>query len=135
MIPVAIFCLLHFTSAANITNFKSNDFWMIGIIFYTIKFFPCLKKRKKIKYCIHYFDDFDYSGEKSDYKEILDECVSTCRRNSKIFFLGCVGAIIGLIGQTLMNLNELPINIWLPKFVIEKPVYFHTMQFLTLSGN
>ena len=132
MVPVSIFCLLHFTCASDLTDFKNNDFVMIAVIFYTIKFFPCLLNRNKIKQCIHYFDRFDYSL--ADHKKIIDECVSTCQRNSKIFFMGCVAAVTGLAGQTLMNLDELSLDIWLPKFVREKPLYFYTVQFLIVAA-
>ena len=134
MIPVAICGLLHFTCTADLTNFKNNDFVMIGIIFYTIKFLPCLIKRNKMKHCIHYYDHFDYNFETLDHQKIIEECISTCRRNSKIFFIGCVAAVIGFIGQTLVNLEQLSLDIWLPKVVQEKPLYFYSAQFLIVTG-
>ncbi|KAJ3666978.1 hypothetical protein Zmor_002392 [Zophobas morio] len=134
IVPVAVCGLLHFTCTADLTKFKNNDFVMIGIIFYPIKFFPCLIHRNKIKHCIHYYDHFDYNFLTHDHQKIIEECISTCRRNSKIFVIGCAAAVTGFIGQTLMNLEQLSLDIWLPKFVLEKPVYFYCAQFLIVTS-
>ncbi|KAJ3666975.1 hypothetical protein Zmor_002390 [Zophobas morio] len=133
MFPVAIFSSVHFMYFSNLTDFEANDFVMVAMIGFTIKFLPCLMKRNEIKKCIHYFDHFDRSLRRVEHKKIIEECISTCRRNANVYFMGCVVVLGGFSGELLMNLEELPFNMWLPNFVRENPFWFYTVQFLILS--
>ena len=131
MIPITILSLLHFVFMENLSDFKSND---LAIIFYTFKLPPCLINRDKIKICIHYFDDPLYSVVKEEHKKIIDECIAICRRNLNIFLVSCVSVAVGFLTPALINVQLLPLNIWLPKFVIERPVFFYLVRFLTFLG-
>ena len=134
MIPITIMGLLHFALMTDLADFKSNDFIMVAIIFYTFKLPPCLMNRNKIKDCIHYFDENYSSVVEEEQKKIMDECVATCRRNFKVFFITCMLAALGFLIQSLLNLEQLPLNVWLPKSVRHNPVYFHFVRFLIHFG-
>ena len=133
LIPVAIFSVLHFVFAEDLTDFKYNDFIMVAMVFYAFKFFPWLVQSNKFKHCIHYFDDLRYVVEQQ-HEKTVKECSGICRRNSQIFFASCLAAVIGFVGQAFMNLEELPLNVWVPTFVREKPLYFGFIRFLLLLG-
>ncbi|KAJ3666976.1 hypothetical protein Zmor_002390 [Zophobas morio] len=130
MIPVAIFIVLHFVFAEDRTDFKHNDFVMVAMLLYVCKFFPWLLQSNKFKHCIHYFDQL-YDAVKEHEKHVED-CSAVCRRNSKIFFVGCVSAIFGFVGQACVNSDELPLNVWVPTVIRQKPLYYGFIYVLCL---
>ncbi|KAJ3666971.1 hypothetical protein Zmor_002387 [Zophobas morio] len=131
MIPISILSLLHFVFLEEMSDFKSNDFSMVAIIFYTFKLPPCLIHRNKIKRCIHYFDDPLYSVVKQEHKKIMDECIAVCRRNINVFLISCLSTGCTFLAPALINPEILPLNVWLPQFVVDEPVLFQLVRFLT----
>ncbi|KAJ3666968.1 hypothetical protein Zmor_002384 [Zophobas morio] len=136
MLPPTILGPLRFVLAQEVTSFDYNDFMMVGMIFYTFKFLPFVKNGEKFKKCIHYFDEFYGSVVHDQHKKIIQECVNVCQRNSRVFFVGCIGGIVGFMGQLLTREDptQLLVNVWLPDFVMKSRVlYYHVYVILILG--
>ncbi|KAJ3666972.1 hypothetical protein Zmor_002388 [Zophobas morio] len=131
MIPVTILSLLHFVYMKDLSEFKTNDFVMVALVFYTFKLPPCLINKNKIKNCIHYFDDPIYSAVKEEHKKIIEECIAVCRRNFNVFLISCITGTSGFVLSAAINVEMLPVNVWLPKSFIDEPVIFQIVRFLT----
>ena len=134
MFPITSLSALHFLLNEELTSFNYNDFMMVAMIFYTLKFLPFVTNLERMRRCIHYFDDPFFNVVTDKHKKTILDCVNICRRNSKIFFVGYLVGYTGFVGQAILNHRQLPLNVWMPKWVKNKAVYYYTEFILVLLG-
>jgi hypothetical protein len=136
MMPSTIFGLFHFILSEDNSAINYSDFVMVGMIFYAPKLLPFVINGEKIKKCIHYFDASHYTVRRPEHKNIIEECVHSCQRNSRVFFVGCIAGLIGFICQIFIreNIHQLPLNIWLPPSIEKNPIFYYSFYFLLVMG-
>ncbi|KAJ3658585.1 hypothetical protein Zmor_010315 [Zophobas morio] len=79
------------------------------------KLLPFLQNSKKIKECINFFGQKSFAPKANHEKNIADECIWVCRRNSTVYFYGVMLVILGWNFPVLfVKGRKLPLRLWLP---------------------
>ncbi|XP_063907262.1 odorant receptor 4-like [Zophobas morio] len=84
-------------------------------ISFSFKILPFLKNNHRIKNCINYFGQPDFSPKDETQEDVIRPCVEMCQKISKLYLVGCFSAQVMFVLPSLVSKNyELPMKIWLP---------------------
>ncbi|KAJ3643973.1 hypothetical protein Zmor_026652 [Zophobas morio] len=79
------------------------------------KLFPFIRRGSRIRECILYFESFCVSLTKQHQKNIIDECIKVCRRNTLIFLVSVAGGVSSwAMNPIFWDGRNLPVDLWLP---------------------
>jgi hypothetical protein len=121
----------------DILQLNNTATFLSETICWIIKLLPFLVNGQRIKKCINYFGDSYFTtllcGD-TDRKNIINNCIQVCRRNSLIFLTGVIGGLASFIIKPLfLNSQRLPLNMWLPFRTSENWIYIAVYLFLAIG--
>jgi hypothetical protein len=139
IIMVPFLTILNFIVEENLDILQLNNTatFLSETICWIIKLLPFLVNGQRIKKCINYFGDSYFTtllcGD-TDRKNIINNCIQVCRRNSLIFLTGVIGGLASFIIKPLfLNNQRLPLNMWLPFRTSENWIYIAVYLFLAIG--
>lgn len=81
---------------------------------FSVKILPFIINNNEIRDCVNHFDDVIFSVSEED-RHILNNCISVCHRNTKLFFIVISGGLVTWIAKPLLfEKYKTPLDIWLP---------------------
>ncbi|RZC41684.1 7tm 6 domain containing protein [Asbolus verrucosus] len=119
----------------NIERVSDNAFVLAEVVSCFFKLLPFITNGNKIRRCIHHLEAPVFQVFNNQQQAIVNTCIDTCRRNSRIFF------VLLLSGYTLWSIKPLllgdhrwPIDVWLPVNVNNKTISFYFVYFYLIVG-
>jgi hypothetical protein len=92
-----------------------NAFILAGMTGYITKLLPFIRNGRKLKICIDSFESPLFAAQNNEERDIIDECIQVCKRNSRVFFTVVIGATSAWATKPFFWKHyDLPIDIWLP---------------------
>lgn len=121
----------------NIPDMQKNQIWLASseCVSGSLKIIPFLKNSKRITKCIDYFSDKKFEAEHTYGHMVLDNCVTICRRNIKIYLIVESCVVVFWYSRALFKgYYTLPLDIWLP-FEITNFVVYAFVWIYSVLGN
>ncbi|XP_063906963.1 uncharacterized protein LOC135125348 [Zophobas morio] len=106
-----------FVSEESSNNLETNLMltYVADCTSFFFKLLPFLQNSEKIKGCINFFGQKNFAPKTHHEKNITDECIWICRRNSTVYFYGVLLVILGWNFPVLfVKGRNLPLRLWLP---------------------
>jgi hypothetical protein len=121
----------------DILQLNNTATFLSETICWIIKLLPFLTNGQRIKKCINYFGDTYFKAMlcgDTERKNIINNSIEVCRRNSLVFLVGVIGGLASFIIKPLfLNSQRLPLNMWLPFRTSENWIYIAVYLFLAIG--
>ncbi|KAJ3658582.1 hypothetical protein Zmor_010314 [Zophobas morio] len=103
--------------------------------FCSFKLVPFLQNSEKIKECINFFGKKNFAPKTDHEKEIIDECIWVCRKNSIVYFYGMLLImIVWYFPVIFIKGRNLPVQMWLPYDLSSTTVnYYFTLVYIAAA--
>jgi hypothetical protein len=126
VIPASVLGFLEIFFKEDNSEESYDDPASFVIILLSPKLFSILANGYNIRKCIHYFDVELVTTFNDEHLEIINNCVMICRRNSTVFFAGCVLSIVGWVAKLFFreDMHQLPLDVWFPLKSQNTPLYY-----------
>jgi hypothetical protein len=126
VIPASVLGFLEIFFKEDNSEESYDDPASFVIILLSPKLFSILANGYNIRKCIHYFDVELVTIFNDENLEIINNCVMICRRNSTVFFAGCVLSIVGWVAKLFFreDMHQLPLDVWFPLKSQNTPLYY-----------
>lgn len=126
VIPASVLGFLEIFFKEDNSEESYDDPASFVIILLSPKLFSILANGYNIRKCIHYFDVELVTTFNDENLEIINNCVMICRRNSTVFFAGCVLSIVGWVAKLFFreDMHQLPLDVWFPLKSQNTPLYY-----------
>ena len=136
MLPGSILGFIQLFFKRDTDGVKYDDLISMVVIFQAPKFLSVVVNGSNIRKCINYFDEYIFVKQSAKHENIVENCVSVCRRNSNVFFFGCVASIFSWCGQLYFRgkNDDLPVNVWMPLSLKQEPVFNKFLYFNLVIG-
>jgi hypothetical protein len=135
MIPASLLGILQLFFKETTDGVRYDDLISVVMVFIAPKLLSVVINGHNIQKCIHYFDDEFIRRVNDEHTEIIDNCVTICRRNSIVFFSGCVVSIFSWFTKLFLreNIYQLPLDVWFP-FESEHMLFYYSLYFSLVLG-
>ncbi|XP_063906583.1 odorant receptor 23a-like [Zophobas morio] len=102
---------------------------------FCFKLLPFLQNSEKIKKCINFFGKKNFAPKTDHEKQIIDECIWVCRRNSIVYFYGMLLVmIVWYFPVFFIKGRQLPLHLWLPYDPSSTTVnYYFTLVYMAAA--
>ncbi|KAJ3643971.1 hypothetical protein Zmor_026650 [Zophobas morio] len=117
VVPVPVLGIIYLLTEKNLDVEKAN--YNAGFLAQATcliaKLFPFIRNGDRIKGCIMYFETYCVPLKKQSQKNIINDCVNVCRRNTFIFLFCVTGGVTSWATRPLFwDGRNLPVDLWLP---------------------
>ena len=130
IIPVPVFGCLYLLIEEDVDLMKvsENAFLLAEMGCYITKFLPLLRSSKEIKECILYFDAPQFRKINDTHRDILDDCIKICRRNTNIFLVSVAAGLVSwAVKPFFWSKYRLPVDVWIPFEIDFTPVIYYPL--------
>ena len=138
MLPVPLFGTLYFifdTTNFDMMRLNDNAFLIAEISCQFTKLFPFIRDADRVRKCIHYFENSVFRVLKPREVTILQECIDTCVRNSKVYVFAVFSINIIWASKPFFEKDyRLPVDLWLPFDPTTGPVIYYPVFVALVIG-
>jgi hypothetical protein len=125
MIPATVLGFLQLFFKEDMKKVRHDDLAPFVVIFLSPKLLSIVTSGHRIEKCLQFLDVEFFTVVDSQHIKIINNCVKICRRNSVIFFSGCVVSVFGWTVKMFFreDIHQLPLDVWYP-FEIRNTLYY-----------
>ncbi|KAJ3658584.1 hypothetical protein Zmor_010315 [Zophobas morio] len=137
LVLTTILIIIKILTSKNSNDLETNVMltYVTDCVSFFFKLLPFLQNSEKIKQCINFFGQKNFTPKTHQQRKIIEECIWVCRRNSIVYFTGVLLAIIGWNFPVLfVKGRKLPLRLWLPYDPSSTTVnYYFTLVYIAAA--